>query len=151
MAGAWRSVVMNDSDDIADAVFINYFSITIVKFNLQTGRPVCMFFTLEGRGEYYVKLSMRWCRGWVRMKRVPHHYQAGNSRKAQPFGIYFDIGFCRPIPSNANLKKKRPVCISFTLEGHGDHNVKRVMRRRRGWVRTTRVTSLSSRYNSRKA
>ncbi|XP_046658028.1 uncharacterized protein LOC124352545 isoform X2 [Daphnia pulicaria] len=49
-----------------------------------------------------------------------------------------------PIPSNVNLKKERPVCISFTLEGHGDHNVKRVMRRRRGWVRTTRVTSLSS-------
>ncbi|XP_046658027.1 uncharacterized protein LOC124352545 isoform X1 [Daphnia pulicaria] len=48
-----------------------------------------------------------------------------------------------PIPSNVNLKKERPVCISFTLEGHGDHNVKRVMRRRRGWVRTTRVTSLS--------
>ena len=33
-----------------DAVFINYFAITIVEFNLQTGRPVCMSFTLEGRG-----------------------------------------------------------------------------------------------------
>ncbi|EFX83501.1 hypothetical protein DAPPUDRAFT_240030 [Daphnia pulex] len=29
-----------------------------------------------------------------------------------------------PIPSNANLKKERPVCISFMLEGHGDHYVK---------------------------
>ncbi|EFX86909.1 hypothetical protein DAPPUDRAFT_235674 [Daphnia pulex] len=28
----------------------------VVEFNLQTGRPVCMSFTLEGRGEYYVKL-----------------------------------------------------------------------------------------------
>jgi hypothetical protein len=46
------------------------FSITIVEFNLQTGRPVCMSFTIEGRGEYYVKLSMRWCRGWVRIGRV---------------------------------------------------------------------------------
>ncbi|EFX73316.1 hypothetical protein DAPPUDRAFT_109952 [Daphnia pulex] len=34
-------------------------------FNLQTDRPVCMSFTLEGRGENYVKLSMRWCRGWT--------------------------------------------------------------------------------------
>jgi hypothetical protein len=38
-------------------VFINYFSITIVEFNLQTGRPVCMSFTLEGHGDYSVKLS----------------------------------------------------------------------------------------------
>jgi hypothetical protein len=37
-----------------DAVFINYFSITIVELNLQTGRPACMSFTLEGRGEHYV-------------------------------------------------------------------------------------------------
>ncbi|EFX76491.1 hypothetical protein DAPPUDRAFT_249022 [Daphnia pulex] len=27
-----------------------------------------------------------------------------------------------PIPSNVNLKKGRPVCIFFTLEGHIDHN-----------------------------
>jgi hypothetical protein len=73
--------------------------------------------------------------------------QVFNSRKAQPFGIHFDIGCCRPIPSNVNLKKERPVCIFFTLEGHGDHYVKRVMRRRRGWVRTTRVALLSSRYS----
>ena len=39
--------------------------------------------------------------------------QAFNSRKAQPFGIHFDIGCCRPIPSNVNLKKKRAVCIYF--------------------------------------
>ncbi|EFX62969.1 hypothetical protein DAPPUDRAFT_269309 [Daphnia pulex] len=55
-----------------------------MKFNLQTGRPVCMMsFTLEGHGEHYV-----------------------------------------PSPSNAFLKKERPVCISFVLEGHGDHYVK---------------------------
>ncbi|EFX80811.1 hypothetical protein DAPPUDRAFT_243221 [Daphnia pulex] len=31
----------------------------------------------------------------------------------------------KPIPSTVNLKKERPVCISFTLdEGHGDHYVK---------------------------
>ncbi|EFX77727.1 hypothetical protein DAPPUDRAFT_247288 [Daphnia pulex] len=27
----------------------------------------------------------------------------------------------RPIPSNVNLQKERPVCIAFKLEGHGDH------------------------------
>ncbi|EFX85138.1 hypothetical protein DAPPUDRAFT_238160 [Daphnia pulex] len=27
-----------------------------------------------------------------------------------------------PIPSHVNLKKERPVCIFFTLEGHGGHN-----------------------------
>ncbi len=60
----------------------------------------------------------------------------------KPFGIHFDIGFCRPIPSNANLKKERPVCIFFTLEGHGDHTVKRVMQRGRGWVRTGRFFTI---------
>jgi hypothetical protein len=61
-----------------------------------------MSFTLEGRGEYYVKLSMRWCRDWVRMKRVASLSSRYNSSKTQPFGIHFDIGFCRPIPSNVN-------------------------------------------------
>jgi hypothetical protein len=78
----------------------------------------------------------------VRIGRVASLSSRYNSRKAQPFGIYFDIGFCRPIPNDVNIKKERPVCISFTLEGHGDLNVKRVMRRGRGWVRTTRVASL---------
>jgi hypothetical protein len=86
-----------------------------------------MSFTLEGRGEYYVKLSMRWCRDWVRMKRVASLSSRYNSRKVQPFGIHFDVGFCRPIPSNVNLKKERPFFIFFTLEGHGDLKVKRVM------------------------
>jgi hypothetical protein len=63
-------------------------------------------------------------------------------RVRKPFGIHFDIGFCRPIPSNVNLKKERPVCIFFTLEGHGDHNVKRVMQRGRGWVRTERFFTI---------
>jgi hypothetical protein len=66
---------------------------------------------------------MRWCRGCVRIGRVASLSSRYNSRKAQPFGIHFDIhfdiGFCGPIPSNVNLKKERPVCISFTLEGHG--------------------------------
>jgi hypothetical protein len=38
--------------------------------------------------------------------------------------------------------------MPFTLEGYGDHYVKLVMRQRSGWARTTRVTSLSSRYNT---
>jgi hypothetical protein len=130
---------------IFNAVFINYFSITIVEFNMQTGRPVCMSFTLEGRGEHYVKLSMRWRRGWVRTVRVSSLSSRYNSHKAQPFDIHFDFGFCRPIPINDNLQKERLVCISFTFEGHGDHYVKLSMRWCRGWVRTTRVTSLSSR------
>ena len=97
----------------------------------------------RSRGILRVKLSMRWCRGWVRTGRVASLSSRCNSRKVQPFGFHFDIFCCRPIPSNVNL--------SFNFEGHGDHYVKSVMRRRRGWVRTTRVTSLSSRYNSRKA
>ncbi len=36
--------------------------------------------------------------------------------------IHFDIGCCRPIPSDVNLQKERPV--SLILEGHGDHYVK---------------------------
>jgi hypothetical protein len=57
----------------------------------------------------------------VRKVRVSSLLSRYNSRKVQPFDIHhFDIGFCRPIPSNANLKKERPVCISFMLEGHGD-------------------------------
>jgi hypothetical protein len=63
----------------------------------------------------------------VRIGRVESLSSRYNSRKAQPFFIHFDIGFCRPIPSNVNLKKERPVCISFTLEGHGDLKVKRAM------------------------
>ncbi|EFX86258.1 hypothetical protein DAPPUDRAFT_98166 [Daphnia pulex] len=119
--------------------------------NLKKERSVCIFFTLEGRGYHNVKRVMRRGRGWVRKVRVSSLSSRYNIRKAQPFGIDFD--FCRPIPSHVNLKKERSVCIFFTLEGRGDHNVKRVMRRSRGWVRTTpsRVASLSSRYNSRKA
>jgi hypothetical protein len=55
------------------------------------------------------------------------------------------FGFCRPIPSNVNLKKEKPVCISFIFEGHGNHYVKRVMQWCRGWVRTGRFSSLSRR------
>jgi hypothetical protein len=32
--------------------------------------------------------------------------------------------------------------MTLTLEGHGDHYVKRVMQWCRGWVRMTRVASL---------
>jgi hypothetical protein len=69
-----------------------------------------------------VKLSMRWCRGWSRTGRVASLSSKFKSPKTQPFGIHFH--FCRPIPSNVNLKKERPVCISSNLEGHGDHFVK---------------------------
>jgi hypothetical protein len=36
------------------------------------------------------------------MKRVASLSSRYNSSKTQPFGIHFDIGFCRPIPSNVN-------------------------------------------------
>ncbi|EFX69929.1 hypothetical protein DAPPUDRAFT_328638 [Daphnia pulex] len=42
-------------------------------------------------------------------------------------------------------ERKRPVSMTLTLEGHGDHYVKRVMQWCRGWVRMTRVASLSKR------
>ncbi|EFX83914.1 hypothetical protein DAPPUDRAFT_239025 [Daphnia pulex] len=32
-----------------------------------------------------------------------------------------------PSPSNVKMQKERPVCMSLTLEGHGDHYVKRAM------------------------
>jgi hypothetical protein len=65
---------------------------------------------------------------------VLHHYQAGT--KAARLShlphlviililVLFDFGFCRPIPSNVNLKKESPVCISFTFEGHGDHSLRK--------------------------
>ncbi|XP_046653966.1 uncharacterized protein LOC124344460 [Daphnia pulicaria] len=34
----------------------------------------------------------------------------------------------KPIPSNVNLQEERPVCISFTFEGHVDHYIKISMR-----------------------
>ena len=86
---------------IFNAVFINYFSITIVEFNMQTGRPVCMSFTLEGRGEHYVKLSMRWCRGWVRTGRAAFIIKQVQKPLGSAVGIHFDFGFCRPIPATS--------------------------------------------------
>ncbi|EFX71496.1 hypothetical protein DAPPUDRAFT_111700 [Daphnia pulex] len=76
-----------------------------------------------------------------------------------------------PSPATSTCRRKRPVCMSFTFEGHGDHYVKLSMlwcrgwthpqqrqpaggkaslyviqpKRCRGWVRTTRVATLSSR------
>jgi hypothetical protein len=64
---------------------------------------------------------------------VLHHYQAGTKAARLSHSVIililvlFDFGFCRPIPSNVNLKKESPVCISFTFEGHGDHYLKRAM------------------------
>jgi hypothetical protein len=84
-----------------------------------------MSFTLEGRGEHYVKLSMRWCRGWVRTGRAAFIIKQVQKPLSSAVGIHFDFGFCRPIPSNVNLKKERPVCISFTFEGHGDHSLRK--------------------------
>ncbi|EFX89255.1 hypothetical protein DAPPUDRAFT_232963 [Daphnia pulex] len=56
-----------------------------------------------------------------------------------------------PIPRNFNLQKERAVRLSFTFEGHGDHYIKRAMQWCRGWVRTGRVSSFPSSYNSRNA
>ncbi|EFX79878.1 hypothetical protein DAPPUDRAFT_319206 [Daphnia pulex] len=44
-----------------------------------------------------------------------------------------------PSPSNVNLQNERPVCMSFTFEGHGDHYLKIVIQWCRGWVRTGSV------------
>ncbi|EFX86637.1 hypothetical protein DAPPUDRAFT_97789 [Daphnia pulex] len=44
-------------------------------------------------------------------------------------------------PQQRHLQKERPVCIS--IEGHGDHYVKRFMQWCRGWVRTGPSASLS--------
>jgi hypothetical protein len=77
------------------------------------------------------------------MTRVASLSSRYNSRKVKLFGFHFDIGFCRPIPSNFILQKERPVCIS--IEDHGDHYVKGVMQWCRGWVRTGRFASLSRR------
>jgi hypothetical protein len=87
-----------------------------------------MSFTLQGHGDHYVKRVMQWCRGWVRTGCVTY-----------PFGIHFDIGVSRPSPSNVNLQNERPVCMSFTFEGHGDNYLKIVIQWCRGWVRTGSV------------
>jgi hypothetical protein len=98
---------------------------------------------VEGHKEHYIKVSCGGVEGWVRMTRVSSLSSRYNRCKVKQFGFHFDIGFCRPIPSNVILQKERPVCIS--IEGHGDHYVKRVMQWCRGWVRTGRFSSLSKR------
>ncbi|EFX68538.1 hypothetical protein DAPPUDRAFT_329996 [Daphnia pulex] len=40
----------------------------------------------------------------------------------------------KPIPSNVNLQKEKPVRMSFNLKGHGDHYGKRVIQWCRGWI-----------------
>ncbi|EFX85826.1 hypothetical protein DAPPUDRAFT_237386 [Daphnia pulex] len=39
--------------------------------------------------------------------------------------------FLQTHPQQRHLQKEMPVCIS--IEGHGDHYIKRVMQRCRGW------------------
>ncbi|EFX80416.1 hypothetical protein DAPPUDRAFT_318602 [Daphnia pulex] len=110
-----------------------------LEFNLQTGRPVCMSFTLEGHGDHSVKLSC----GGVEVGNV-------NLQKERPVCMSFILegqgdhylkramqwgrGWTHP------LQKEK--IVSFTFEGHGDHYVKCVMWCR-GWVRTGRIASLS--------
>ncbi|EFX83487.1 hypothetical protein DAPPUDRAFT_240075 [Daphnia pulex] len=81
----------------------NLATINQVEFKLQTCRPVCMSFTLEGHGEHYTHPQQR-------------------QPKEGKASLHF-LHVRRPIPSNANLKKERPVCISFMFEGHGDHYI----------------------------
>ncbi|EFX84845.1 hypothetical protein DAPPUDRAFT_238258 [Daphnia pulex] len=57
-------------------------------------------------------------------------------QQRQPANKEKDSHTRRPNPSNVNLQNEMPVCMSFTLEGHGDLYVKRVMQWCRGWVRT---------------
>ncbi len=102
-----------------------------MQVNLQRGRPVCpdrMSFSLEGQEKHYVKLRLGendTC--FIIIK-------AGKIAARVSYLVFILIlVFCRPIPSNVNLKKEKPVCISFTFEGHGDHYVKRVMQWCRGW------------------
>ncbi|EFX89760.1 hypothetical protein DAPPUDRAFT_94707 [Daphnia pulex] len=92
--------------------------------------------------ERHVKLVMQWCRGWTHpQQRQP---SKGKARKT----CQKEVG---PIPRNFNLQKERAVRLSFTFEGHGDHYIKRAMQWCRGWVRTGRVSSFPSSYNSRNA
>jgi hypothetical protein len=65
-----------------------------------------MTLTLEGHGDHYVKRVMQWCRGWVRMTRVASLSKRYNSSKCKLFGIYFDIGYCRPIPGKVTCRRK---------------------------------------------
>jgi hypothetical protein len=62
------------------------------------------------------------------------------------FVLFLIFGCCRPIPNNANLQKEKLVFFN-----RRSWRSLRVMQWWRGWVRTTRVAPLSSRYNSRKA
>jgi hypothetical protein len=57
--------------------------------------------------------------------------------------------FVDPSPATSTYRKKN--ASFYGLEARGDHYAKRVMQWCRGWVRTTRVASLSKRSNSRKA
>jgi hypothetical protein len=52
------------------------------------------------------KTGMWWFRGWVRTTRVSTLSSRYNNRKGKLFGIHFDIGFCRPIPSNVTCRRK---------------------------------------------
>ncbi|EFX86279.1 hypothetical protein DAPPUDRAFT_98195 [Daphnia pulex] len=73
------------------------------------------------------------------------HSNPQQHQSAEEKASLHNLHFRRPIPSNVNLKNEKPICIFFPIEGRGDHNVKRAMPRGRGWVRTTRVASLSCR------
>ncbi|EFX80927.1 hypothetical protein DAPPUDRAFT_318141 [Daphnia pulex] len=89
----WRFRLMDmveHDDDVATADFhgcilryLNCLKLNL-DFNLQMGLPVCMSFTLEGRGKHCAKLSTRWCRGWVITERGII-FSRHDSRKAQPF------------------------------------------------------------------
>ncbi|EFX88314.1 hypothetical protein DAPPUDRAFT_96205 [Daphnia pulex] len=105
-------------------------------------RPIPIPSNVNLQKERHVKLFMQWSRGWTHpQQRQP---AKGKARKT----CQKEVG---PIPRNFNLQKERAVRLSFTFEGHGDHYIKRVMQWCRGWVRTGRVSSFSSSYNSRKA
>jgi hypothetical protein len=100
------------------------------------GQFACPSLTFEGLGDHYVKLSMLWCRGWVRTESFHNHLV-----------FILIIFFCKPIPSYVNLREERPVCISFNRRSRRSlHKIgKTFMQWCRGWVRTTRVATLSSR------
>ncbi|EFX84006.1 hypothetical protein DAPPUDRAFT_239223 [Daphnia pulex] len=76
--------------------------------------------------------SARWSRGMILAARGPGsnpgraHLSSSvqHCRRAGQFACPSRLkvaGNITPNPSNVNLKKERPVCISFIFEGHGDH------------------------------
>ncbi|EFX86994.1 hypothetical protein DAPPUDRAFT_235833 [Daphnia pulex] len=137
-------------------------------FNLQTGRPVCMSFTLEGRGKHCTQPP---CWGWVYLKKERpvcisftfeghgDHYPQVNYGVVLLLGVEsLTVGSTTgvpmspgPCPARCITKEpeyyivipfthpqQRPICMSFTLESRGDHYENLSMR----WCKVGSTTGL---------